>query len=78
MATGTHKEDSMTQGIAKGANIVINGTKKFTVTKIGGFSMDLVGPRGGRMSIIQNIHNASVWFLVNYRGSERVTSIEVL
>lgn len=42
--------------IEAGMKIKVNG-KKYTVKKVGQIGFDLVGPRGGRCSVVRNIHN---------------------
>ena len=42
------------------AKIKMNG-KKYTVTKCGELGADLEGPRGGVVTLIQNIHNPQQW-----------------
>ena len=74
------QDSNRTEGamiITEGMQIRING-RKFTVTKHGECGFDLVGPRGGQATAIQNIHDRrNVWLI--YGGmnvkSEPITSM---
>ena len=53
----------------------VNG-KTYTVAKAGTHGADLLGPRGARLVLIQNIHNPEDWTLIT--DSLRPRSIPVV
>jgi hypothetical protein len=56
----------------------VNG-KRYTVMAVGECGANLRGPRGGGKVLVQNIHNPSVWTLIdNSARATRVTSIEAI
>ena len=67
----------MTNELTQGQQVKVNG-KRYTVEKAGECGADLVGPRGGHASVVQNIHSGR-WTLIHSATAraEAVTSIEV-
>jgi len=58
--------------------LMVNG-KKYTIDKVGDFTVELKGTRGGHAGLTQNIKDPNLWFLTTaHYGSAVVVSFEVL
>lgn len=56
--------------------VLVNG-KKYEVANVGTMTVTLVGPRGGAVSMIQNIHSGR-WYVITGGMKPRSIPVETL